>query len=476
MTGRQPRRLGTLLPGVVADIAARANAPGFDRWREQVTRTGGCAHPIHLVGQAVTVATTTGLVLHTYDTDAEPTGRLLVACGNRRASVCPACSALYRADTYQLIRAGLAGGKGVPDDVREHPCVFATLTAPSFGPVHSRRERHGRVEACRPRRDGGTCPHGQPLCCGQRHTADDPLLGEPLCAGCYDYVGAVLWQAHAGTLWHRFTIALRRELASAAGLSQAGFARHARLSYAKVAEYQRRGLVHFHAVIRLDGPDGPSTSAPRWASVGLLEQAIRTAAARVRLTSPGAELVGARTLMFGDQLDAQPLTSSAAAITPEHVAGYIAKYATKAAESAGAVDTRIRSDADLNTLPVRDHVLRMIGTCWWLGGLPAFAELGLRRWAHMLGYRGHCTTKSRRYSTTLGALRQVRVEHRAAQHRRRLGLADAADAPTVTVGQWRYAGQGHSPGEALLAAGIRVSLSANREQRRTERRERRYAA
>jgi hypothetical protein len=48
---------------------------------------------------------------------------------------------VYSADTYQLIRAGLSGGKGVPDTVATHPCVFATLIAPSFGPVHLSREK-----------------------------------------------------------------------------------------------------------------------------------------------------------------------------------------------------------------------------------------------------------------------------------------------------------------------------------------------
>jgi hypothetical protein len=35
----------------------------------------------------------------------------------------------------------------------------------------------------------------------------------------------------------------------------------------------------------------------------------------------------------------------------------------------------------------------------------------LRQWAHMLGFRGHWSTKSRRYSTTFTALRRARVEH-----------------------------------------------------------------
>lgn len=50
---------------------------------------------------------------------------IYTACGDRRTSVCPSCAETYRRDTYQLIRAGLAGGKGVPESVAIHPAVFA---------------------------------------------------------------------------------------------------------------------------------------------------------------------------------------------------------------------------------------------------------------------------------------------------------------------------------------------------------------
>ena len=66
-------------------------------------------------------------------------GTASIACGNRREAVCPSCSAVYKRDARQLVRAGLAGGKGIPETITAHPCVFATLTAPSFGPVHARR-------------------------------------------------------------------------------------------------------------------------------------------------------------------------------------------------------------------------------------------------------------------------------------------------------------------------------------------------
>lgn len=181
---------------------------------------------------------------------------------------------------------------------------------------------------------------------------------------------------------------------------------------------------------------------------------VRTAAGAVRPAAPGSDVVGRRVLRFGRQIDVRPIAAFGAgeSLNSAAVAGYIAKYATKGAESAGAVDGRIRRAADLVVLPVRAHTLRMIGTCWWLGGLPPFEPLGLRRWAHMLGYGGHFSTKSRRYSTTLTALRTARADHRAEQQRAALGLGER---PTVTVGAWRYAGRGYSPEAALIAASVR---------------------
>ena len=64
---------------------------------------------------------------------------LLKACGTRRESRCPSYAAVYRADAYQLLAAGLRGGKGVPESVAGHPRLFVTFTAPSFGPVHTRK-------------------------------------------------------------------------------------------------------------------------------------------------------------------------------------------------------------------------------------------------------------------------------------------------------------------------------------------------
>ncbi len=191
------RHLASLALRDLIDLAQR---PDFDRVEEQIRRVRGCTHPVNLVGQTTTLDADTHTILRSYSTADEPTGRLLTACGNRRASRCPSCSRLYAADTYHLVKAGLSGGKIVPETVREHPRVFATLTAPSFGPVHNRRTTDaGEALPCR---------------CGTVHTTDAPELGTPLIPATYDYSGAVLWNAHAGALWARFTTYLRRELAA----------------------------------------------------------------------------------------------------------------------------------------------------------------------------------------------------------------------------------------------------------------------
>jgi hypothetical protein len=259
-----------------------------------VRHTRGCLQPVLLRGRADYIDGGTGELIHRYTTVHEPGGVLPIACKTRRASRCPPCAEVYRADTYQLIRAGLIGGKGIPATIADHPCVFVTLTAPSFGPVHSRREKDGRVLACRPRRNDKTCPHGIRLSCGDKHDHNDHRLGEPLCPDCYDYTSAVLFNACAPELWRRFTITLRRTLARQAGLTGQALAAQLRVSYAKVAEYQHRGVVHFHAIIRLDGPAGPNTAPPAWATIALLTSAIDQAARAVSVTTPAAPGLPAR--------------------------------------------------------------------------------------------------------------------------------------------------------------------------------------
>ncbi|MET8679446.1 replication initiator protein RepSA [Streptomyces sp. NPDC004647] len=439
-------------PITLADLLRVANSPGFDRWREQVRRTGGCAQPVHLMGSKTTVDTRTGQVV-AYSTVSEPGGRLRVACGNRRASRCPSCAWMYAGDTYHLIRAGITGDtrKAVPVTVRTHPKVFATLTAPSFGPVHNRPA----TGCCR---------------CGTRHGEHDPALGTPLAPGRYDYAGAVLWNNHAGQLWQRFTIYLRREIAARVGLHQYQVTEQARISYGKVAEFQKRGAVHFHAVVRIDGPEGPDSPPPPWATVELLTDVIRAAAAKVAVPVPPAGAFPARTLRWGNQVDVQRIGSGLDGdLTEKAVAAYVAKYATKAAETTGTVDRRIGELSELDRARLPAHARRLIETCWELDA--DYPDRKLAHWSHMLGFRGHFSTKSRRYSVTLGALRQVRADYRAQEERRRHNLPDPTPEtpdgdPVLVLAHWTYAGQGHTPGESWLASSIARDIRDHRETAR----------
>ena len=422
----------------VRDLLHLVNHPDFDRAQQQIERLGGCTEPVRLTGHTTTVDTTTGEVLHRYSTDTEPTGSLLTTCGNRRASRCPACSRLYATDTYHLIRAGLTGGKTVPD-----------------------------TRPCR---------------CGTRHDPTDPLLGTPLNPATYDYVGAVLFNAHAGVLWARFTTYLRREIATRLGMTQKAARAALRVSFAKVAEYQKRGLVHFHAVIRLDGPDGSTQPPPPYATVAVLTDAIRAAAPRARI-SVTSDAIGERELTWGQQLDVREIAAfgTDSELTDQAVAAYVAKYATKSADASGALDrslfcrpcqgrgatvlphgtplpcTACDGTGQARPLPqlaVARHVRQMIRTCWELGRLPEFDHLKLWKWAHMLGFRRHFSTKSRRYSVTLGALRDARLAWRTEQARAHTGLPEPDPTTTLVVGRWGYLGAGYSPGAALLAAGV----------------------
>ncbi|GAB2791355.1 hypothetical protein GCM10027073_24430 [Streptomyces chlorus] len=284
----------------------------------------------------------------------------------------------------------------------------------------------------------------------------------------YDYAGSVLFNNHAGQLWQRFTTRLRRELAARAGLSRRELADRLRVSYGKVAEFQKRGALHFHAVVRLDGPEGAESSPPAWATVDLLADAIRAAAAHsyTSVSVPAAGDQPARSFCWGTQLDVRPVKAfgDGSDITEQAVASYVAKYATKAAENTGTLDRRIGELAELDRHGVPNHTRRLITACRDLD--PLYPDRRLWAWAHMLGFRGHFSSKSRRYSTTLGALRQARADYRAAQDASAFRLDDREPETVLVLTDWQYAGHGHTPGESALAATIARDLQLNRETAR----------
>ena len=230
------------------------------------------------------------------------------------------------------------------------------------------------------------------------------------------------------------------------------------MSFAKVAEYQKRGAVHFHAVIRIDGPTGGDTPPPPWATADLLTDAIRTATAKVRVDGPTID-DRTHTFTFGRQLDVRTIRSAdfndGQELTERAVAAYIAKYATKGAETAaGALDRPLKFAAELAHLDISDHARRLIRTAWTLGARKNLEHLRLRAWAHMLGFRGHFSTKSRRYSTTLGALRNARAEWRRAQTAATATPTGRRPNTTYVLAHWVFAGTGLSSTEAWLSESL----------------------
>ena len=110
-------------------------------------------------------------------------------------------------------------------------------------------------------------------------------------------------------------------------------------------------------------------------------------------------------LRFGAQIDTQPLTATGDTTKPglaRRVTAYLAKYTTKSVAEFGIAARRI-SPAAIGELDIPAHTRRILSTLAKLATLPGnTAMLG---WLHTLGYRGHITTKSRRYSVTMTALR-----------------------------------------------------------------------
>jgi len=327
----------------------------------------------------------------------------------------------------------------------------------------------GKVARCRPRRTAPDCPHGRRLSCGQRHRDTDACLGKPLCPDCYDYQATVVWNAHAPELWRRTTIAIRRRLDKLARLHGV----RVRLSYAKVAEFQARGVVHFHAIFRLDGTHAadPARILPPSAITARQLAGIIGQAAMVTGFATVAHPARPRgwDIIWGTQTDTRVITVTAAGeVSDTAVASYLAKYSTKSTEAVGAVSVRITSGNLRLYGSERSHQGRLIRAAWQTGRHPHDDFKALRRWAHMLGYRGHFATKSRRYSTTLRALRHARADWHRRRHLTQL-RAQLEHTTVAHVPDLAWAGRGwRTSGDALLALS---SAARAREHRRIARQE-----
>jgi hypothetical protein len=198
----------------------------------------------------------------------------------------------------------------------------------------------------------------------------------------------------------------------------------------------------------------------------------------------------ARVLAFGRHVDARPVTTArrtddpGTALSPEQVAGYLAKYATKA-----AADTTDHTNPHLRRVQhTADQLGRRVEDDWVITGRQGpLADLPyglLGKWAHELGFRGHFATKSRRYSVTLGQLRRARrrAQQLVADAARRgdtidlaameaqLLAVDDGQSTTVVIGSWTYSHTGwDTPGDAALAEAAAAAAREHDQERAAQR-------
>lgn len=385
-------------------------------------RAGGCEHPVVLRGRSDRFSATDGALVNSFDSSDLPGGVLRVPCKNRRASRCRSCSRVYRFDAFQLITAGIVGGlKGVEASVGQNPLWFVTVTAPSFGSV---------------------------------------VDGVPADSATYKYQEQVVWNYFSGRLFSLVKNQVYRELAGLAGESEAECKQELRIEYVKVAEFQKRGAVHFHCLIRFDGVDVNSRTTQysgRWSDY-TQKRAIRQAIRHVSINAPG---VGderySQVLRFGRQVDVRAVRGFAPeALDHRLVAAYLAKYSTKGSDD---VDLDNASDE----LQVHFEKLREVARrVWWesresSGSDSPYAMM--RKWANSFGFRGHFMTKSRVYSTTFLALRSARsafVRRQTAEWDSSLMSPPDGDdeSETVVVNWFQYvkSGWGSSEESALASA------------------------
>ncbi|MCL2594627.1 MAG: hypothetical protein FWD83_03790, partial [Promicromonosporaceae bacterium] len=193
---------------------------------------------------------------------------------------------------------------GILDAPPDARFLMLTLTAPSFGRTHRVAVDGGRSVVCG---------------CGARHSAEDAsLLGVPIDLDGYDYAGAIRWNYGSGVLFRSLVRSLR--------------GRYETLRYVVVHEWQSRGLLHLHALLRINGSESPSSV--------VIEELARAVSATT---------VDGRVIRFGHQVRAEFIRAN----------GNIAKAVWYLTKSVGYLVKDVADDASEIAVEAREHFRRM---------------------------------------------------------------------------------------------------------------------
>lgn len=174
-------------------------------------------------------------------------------CGTRLAERCLHCSQVYAADARSVFNGGVESD----DELASH-FTFVTLTAPGadvFGRSHQRVTRSVAGKGRGGKRRKSPKKIVVIRCgCGHRHRQDDAILGTPIDPSTYRYDLAADFNASSSRLLSITLQRLSRAMYPKKGASDSG--ERQSLKYARVAEFQKRGLIHFHILIRDAVPAG----------------------------------------------------------------------------------------------------------------------------------------------------------------------------------------------------------------------------
>lgn len=297
-----------------------------------------------------------------------------VRCQSRVRSKCPPCAELYRGDWAAIARSG------VFDDerVKHYRFYLLTLTAPSFGRVHRVPKDGQRVKACR---------------CGVTHSAEDaPLRGTPLDASTYDYAGLVAWNRDAGVLWDNTRRRLRDRWAS--------------VEFFIVREWQARGTLHVHVLVRIARAEAPAPA--------VLGDAARSAEAASKVD---CSIVG-----WGEQSDCKAFRADGAGAKTIWYLSKALNYVLKDTTSGGAPGAW-------------SHVARLAAAARSMRCSPGCVPSDCGSRVHeRFGARSHVVSASRRTSKRLGwsfigLTRKLQRVLRSEWARARDAAASGASAP-----------------------------------------------
>lgn len=310
------------------------------------------------------------------------------ACGTRLSSLCQSCSRIYCGDLRHLVRSGLdkkrLGGRNV--------ATFLTFTAPGsdvFGATHSRLEKvstNGK-------------PYVQRCACGATHRRGDDCLGSAVNPSTYNYDAAALFNASSSRL---LTITLQK-IARLMGEEN--------LARVRVAEFQQRGLIHFHVLILGDVPKKIVEAVVKGGRLTYISDTEQGPKVKTRLIRKAQH----NGVVWGEQFDVQTILAESQA----KLERYISKLVSYAVKSVGTDERgayqheRAMRQAGLRSCPCnRPH--GPIATSE--SNVADFAERQHNRWrcrrqrsaTRNWGFRGHVFAASRSWGATLQEIRERR--------------------------------------------------------------------